>query len=50
MKIPYGRTNRDVDTAGKTKVPTTQSRLAVAGGEKDVKVSVAFANVRANVV
>jgi hypothetical protein len=36
-------------TAGKTKVPSTQSRLAVAGGAQDAKVSAAIANVNANV-
>jgi hypothetical protein len=36
-------------TAGKTKVSSTQSRLAVAGGAQDAKVAAAIANVRANV-
>ena len=36
-------------TTGKTKVPSTQSRLAVAGDAQDAKVAAAIANVRANV-
>ena len=36
-------------TAGQTKVPSTQSRLAFAAGGQDAKVAAAFAKVRANV-